>query len=222
MFQVGIFSLLCLKSIKTLVLIHHHLSNPSFMANYGTVQRPSTTSASPSLGEPYNPKNSTRKNLSVSDFKHLWPFNIPTTSESAAVRIIRNLGDFGLFYALFIWIGLFISLIPERKVSLIYLVIMTYITSVYLLVLRALPMSIDLNRFIDKKVVLFILAIVTMVELILTKAGLHLLATLGCGVPIILVHAVFTIRSELSVGGEDAVEGVPLMNSSETESVDIV
>ncbi|XP_062099600.1 uncharacterized protein LOC133805433 [Humulus lupulus] len=194
------------------------------MANYGTVQRPSTTSAPPLIGEPYDPKNSTRKNLSVSDLKHLWPFNIPTTTEAATIRIIRNLGDFGLFYALFIWIGLFISLIPERKVSLIYLVIMTYITAVYLLVLRALPKSVDLDRFIDKRVVLFILAIVTMVELILTKAAVHLFATLGIGVPIILVHAVLTIRNELSADGEasDAVEVVPLRNSNEAESVDIV
>ncbi|PON99749.1 Prenylated rab acceptor [Trema orientale] len=190
------------------------------MANYGTVQRPSTASPSPSTDHPYDPKDSTRKKFNI-----ICPFNIPTTQEAAAARIIRNLGDFGLYYALFIWLGLFIALIPQRKVSLIYLVAMTYVTGVYLLVLRALPNSVVLNNVIDKRLVLALLAIATMVELILTRAAIHLFASLGIGVPLILVHAVLTIRDDLFVGEEAtsaADQLVPLRNSNETPSVDIV
>ncbi|PON58830.1 Prenylated rab acceptor [Parasponia andersonii] len=192
------------------------------MANYGTVQRPSTTSPSPSTDHPYDPKDSTKK--SQPEFNIICPFSIPTTPEAAAARITRNLGDFGLYYALFIWLGLFIALIPQRKVSLIYLVAMTYVTSVYLLVLRALPNSVVLNTVIDKRLVLALLAIATMVELILTRAAIHLFASLGIGVPLILVHAVLTIRDDLFVGEEatSADQLVPLRNSNETQSVDIV
>ena len=192
------------------------------MANYGTVQRPSTASPSPSTDQPYDPKGATRKNLP--EFKFVCPFNIPTSPEAAAARIIRNLGDYGLYYALILWLGLFISLIPKRKVSLIYLVAMTYVTVVYLLVLRALPNSFVLNKVIGKRLVLALLVIATMVELILTRAAIHLFATLGIGVPIILVHAVFTIRDDLFVGDEASAAGelVLLGNSNETKSVDLV
>ncbi|KAJ1443642.1 Prenylated rab acceptor PRA1 [Sesbania bispinosa] len=158
------------------------------MANYGTTQRIPTSSTPSSTDDTYEPKGSHEK--MYNDLKFYCPINIPLTAEAAAVRIIRNLGNLGLYYTLFVWIILFITLIPQRKVSLILLVIMTYVTSLYLLLLRACPNSVLLHRIIDKRVILTLLAIATAVQLILTEAGIHLAVTLACSMPIVLIHAV--------------------------------
>ncbi|XP_025887322.1 uncharacterized protein [Solanum lycopersicum] len=86
------------------------------MASYGAVvQRPSATSANhPSQTQPDESKQlpNFEKNQPFS-FQVTCPVSIPTTPESAATRIIKNLGKFGLYYAEFVWIVLFIALIPK-------------------------------------------------------------------------------------------------------------
>uniref|UniRef100_A0A5B7BZ06 PRA1 family protein n=1 Tax=Davidia involucrata TaxID=16924 RepID=A0A5B7BZ06_DAVIN len=188
------------------------------MASYGTIHRPHLTSASLTSQTDDESKRKNRNN-----FKLICPFNIPSSPETAAVRIIRNLGSFGLYYTLFVWVILFITLIPKRKVSLIFLVAMTVVTSLYLLLLRLLPNSVVLHRIIDKRLVLALLAIVTAVELILTRAAIHLFVTLAAATPVILVHAVVRVRDDLFVDEEACAAGelVPLVykkKSSDAES----
>ncbi|XP_020204334.1 PRA1 family protein F4 [Cajanus cajan] len=160
------------------------------MVNYGTTQRISTSSTPPSTDadNTYEPKELREK--FYRNFRIYCPINIPSTSEAAGVRIMRNMVDFGLYYSLFVWIILFITLIPCRKVSLILLVIMTYVTTLYILLLRAFPNSVVLHRIIDKRAVMALLAVATAVQLILTEAGVHLAVTLASSVPVVLVHAV--------------------------------
>lgn len=165
-------------------------STSNLMANFGTTQRTpnTTTTPSPPSLDPYEPKGPHEK--LYTDFKIYWPFTMPLTSEAAAIRVIRNLEHLGLYYTLFVWIILFITLIPQRKVSLILFVTMTYVTALYILLLRVFPNSVVLHRIIDKRVVLALLAIATAVQLILTEAGIHLAVTLASSVPVLLVHAV--------------------------------
>ncbi|XP_059440154.1 PRA1 family protein F3-like [Corylus avellana] len=193
------------------------------MASYGTMHRPTASSStSPSKGDrPDDSKDSTRKKRN--DFKLLCPFNVPLSPEAAAVRIIRNLGYFGLYYTIFVWIILFISLVPKRKVSLIFLVAMTLVTCFYLILLRALPNSVGLlDKVIDKRLVLAFLAAVTAAELILTRAGIHLCVTLACGIPIILVHAVLRVTDDLFVGEETCAAGelVPLVSMKSSGDIE--
>ncbi|CAK9149405.1 unnamed protein product [Ilex paraguariensis] len=101
------------------------------------------------LLQPHKPK--TFKAKTQTNFNLIFPFNIPLTPEAAAVRIIRNLGYFRLYYTMFIWVILFITLVPKRKLSLVLLVVMTVVASLYLQLLRALPDSIVLHRIIDKR-----------------------------------------------------------------------
>ncbi|KAL2478039.1 PRA1 family protein F2 [Forsythia ovata] len=195
------------------------------MASYGTTtQRPATSSPSPTISRDDESEESTRKYLN--SFQFTCPFNIPSTPESAAVRIIKNLAKFSLYYAIFVWTVLFITLIPQRKVSLILLVAMTEVTVLYFLLLRALPNSVVLHRIIDKRVVLFLLFMITSVELILTHAFIHLFATLSATIPIILLHAVLTKRDEVFVNeeGRGAGELVPLVEErvSDAEPVNLV
>ncbi|XP_030967440.1 uncharacterized protein LOC115987964 isoform X2 [Quercus lobata] len=77
-------------------------------------------------------------------------------------------------------------------------------------------------RIIDKRLVLTLLAIGTAVELILTRAAIHLLVSLACGIPIVLVHAVLRVSDDLFVGEEACAAGelVPLVHGK-TGDVDI-
>ncbi|KAF5732857.1 PRA1 family protein F2 [Tripterygium wilfordii] len=183
------------------------------MANYGSAtQRPHLTS--PQVSD-HDAGDSTGKQSK--EFRFVCPFNIPSNPESAATRIIKNLYNLGLYYSLFVWLVLFISLIPARKVSLIYLVIMTYITTLYLLLIKAIPATSFLHKIIGRGVVLPLICLVTMVELILTKAGLHLLICLAATMPIVLVHAVLWVLNDVAVdGGGGGEEVVALVQKSDT------
>ena len=158
------------------------------MANLGTTQRiPTSSKPSSPKTETYEPKSPNAK--LYADFKFYCPINIPLTQEAATSRIIRNLENIGLYYTLFIWIILFITLIPDRKVSLILLVIMTYVTTLYCLILRSCPNSYVLHKIIDKRIVLSFLVIATSVQLIMNDAGTKFAITSTCSVPVVLLHA---------------------------------
>ncbi|KAL6547317.1 hypothetical protein OROMI_023038 [Orobanche minor] len=136
-------------------------------------------------------KDFSRKKLYTISFS--FPFDIPSSLESAALRIVRNLESFSLYYATFVWTLLFVALIPKRKVSVVCLVATTEVAFLYSLMMCALPDSVILHTTIDKRIVYF-LFVVTAVELILSKAGLHLLIVLSVTVPIVMLIATLTKR----------------------------
>lgn len=94
-------------------------------------------------------------------------------------------------------------LIPRHKISLILLVIMTYVTTLYCLVLRAYPNSVLLHRSVDKRFVFGLLVFATLVQLILTDAGVYLAVSLACVVPLVLLHAVLWVSHHTFVETED-------------------
>lgn len=152
------------------------------------VQRPSTLQTTEPISQ--TTRIPMKQNGSSSSlFKILWPLSFPSTEEAAVARISTNFKVFGLYYLFFIYIVLFIALIPKRKVSLILLVIMKEITFLYVLLLRALPNSVFLHKIIDKRFVFFLLSIITGVELVLTGSAIHLLVTLASASPIVLAHS---------------------------------
>ncbi|KAB2626881.1 PRA1 family protein B6-like [Pyrus ussuriensis x Pyrus communis] len=190
------------------------------MASYGTVQRPSTTSTPPppptATDDLNQRKDSTGKKRN--DSKLFCLFNIPATPEATAVRIVRNFSYFGLYYTLFIFTILSITLVPQRKDSLIFLTVMTVVGCLYLVLLRVVPESLLLHKTVERLVVLVLLAIGTMIELILTDAAVHLFVTLASVIPILLVHAVFRVRDDVFVeeaGGFG--EFVPLTTTDESK-----
>ncbi|XP_058086499.1 PRA1 family protein F4-like [Magnolia sinica] len=187
------------------------------MAIYGTVQRPSTL-ASSAFTEPARPRPGSDRRV-PSGFSLLRSFNIPSSAEAAAVRIIRNLGYFRVLYILLLWSILFMSLVPRRRVSLIFLVATTAVSCLYLLLLQAVPDSVVLHKIIDRRLVLALLMIVTIVELVLTCATIHLLVSLAIGVPIILVHAVLRSQDDLFVNEQASAAGelVPLVDKKDSD-----
>ncbi|KAH0704183.1 hypothetical protein KY290_002140 [Solanum tuberosum] len=189
------------------------------MASYGAVvQRLSATSPNPpSQTQPDESKQLPNfEKTQPFSFQVTCPFSIPATPESAATRIIKNLGKFGPYYAEFVWIVLFIALIPERKVSVVYLVALKEVAVLYLILLRAVANSVLfrwLIAFDTRLIVLPLLAIGTCVALILTNAGIHLAITLAATLPIILAHAVLWIAEDCSFNEEINQEHVPLVHT---------
>lgn len=175
------------------------------MANYGaTTQRPSTNPPPPPAENDDVSKDSSKKKIYTIAFS--FPFDIPSSPESAAIRVARNLESFSLYYATFVWTVLFIALIPRRNVSIVFLVAATEVAFLYSLLLRALPGSV-LHRIIDKRIVFFILFVVAGVALVLTNAALHLLIVLASTVPLVILHAALSKRDapvEVDEDGEMA------------------
>ncbi|KAF8028526.1 hypothetical protein BT93_E1218 [Corymbia citriodora subsp. variegata] len=181
------------------------------MSNLGVTQRPSSTVSSST------PQMETARELKAKA-KFVFPLGFPATPEAAAARIIKNLSHLGLFYMLVLWVGLSISLVPERKFSLLLLMAMTIIANQYLIMVRLMPNSICGNKAVDKMLVLVPVAIVTIVGLILTRAAIHLFATLGIGIPVILVHAVLWrdsgfVNEEVSASDSAPGELAPLVDN---------
>ncbi|KAJ6959159.1 hypothetical protein NC653_037455 [Populus alba x Populus x berolinensis] len=159
------------------------------MAGHGTIdQRPSTMSKPTTPTDPEDWTGKNRDDFERPEFRLVCPFSIPSSPEAASLRIIRNLGHFALYYTHFVWIVLFITLIPQRKI-------------------------------IYKSMVLGLIAVATMIELIATAAGLHLVITLAATVPIVLIHAVLWVREDFFVeertgGGGGGGELVSLIDES--------
>lgn len=178
------------------------------MASYGATQRPSVSpSSSP---EPNYEYEKSRKNQFT--FQITIPFSIPSTPESAATRIIRNLEKFRLYYFEFVWLVLFIALIPKRKVSLIILAATKEAAIIYTLLMRAVPASLVLvHKILDKRLILSLLALGTGIALIATHSGLHLVITLAATMPIILAHAGLWSGWVDSVENNNVDEYTPLL-----------
>ncbi|KAL3621879.1 hypothetical protein CASFOL_034075 [Castilleja foliolosa] len=180
------------------------------MADYGTTtHRPSLSSSNSPTPQDVESKNPSKKityTLSLS-----FPFNFPSTPESAAVRIVRNLEKFGLYYAILIWTALFISLVPERKVSVIFLVSTTEVAFLYFLLLRACPNSAIIHRIIDKRLVFFVLFVITVVMMVLTHAVVHLFVVLAATTPVVLVHAALSKMEDVIVKQADRGEMAHLL-----------
>ncbi|KAH6826146.1 Tetratricopeptide repeat superfamily protein [Perilla frutescens var. hirtella] len=162
------------------------------MANYGTTatHRPSTNPP-PSQNDDESKGSSSKKPYTIT---FSFPFDLPSSPESAAVRIVRNLERFSLYLVTFIWTVLFIALVPDRKVSVVFLVATTEVAFLYFLLLRALPDSVILHKIVDKRFVFFLLFVVTAVEMILTDAAVHLFIVLAATVPVVVLIAALIKR----------------------------
>ncbi|KAL6008336.1 hypothetical protein ACLOJK_033845 [Asimina triloba] len=198
-----------------------HLVFPSIllkMANYGTVGRPSSLANSLSSVQ-VRPLPASTSWVPPSEFE-LQLFSIPSTPEALVKCVIRNLAYFQFHNIFFVWLILFVSLVPRRHISLIFLVGTTAVACLYLLLLRAVPDSMVLHRIIDRRLVLAFLGIVAAVEFILTHAVIHLLVSLATGIPIILFHVVFRSQDDLFVSERASAAGelVPLVDKKESKT----
>ncbi|XP_077254183.1 PRA1 family protein F3-like [Tasmannia lanceolata] len=173
------------------------------MAAYGPILRPSTVSSSAPIDP--SPDHPSPARRSLNEFGFTWVFGVPSTPKVALVRVLKNLCYFREYYTLIVWLILFVSLVPKRHESLIFLVALTAVAYLYNLLTRAIHDSVVSHKVIDPRLVLALIGIIVIVELVITKAIVHLLVSLAIGVPIILVHAILRVSNDI-VGNQETFE----------------
>ncbi|KMZ67787.1 hypothetical protein ZOSMA_259G00080 [Zostera marina] len=138
---------------------------------------------------------STRKALTR--FARPASFSPPPDSEAAAVRAVRNISYFRTHYAVVLWIVLLFTLAPHRRATLFFLMAMSKIGAFYVILLRTFPNSWILHKLLNQRLVLATVAMVVLVEMVISDSVGHLMFALGIGLPIVIVHAVFRTRDDL-------------------------
>nr|DAD18339.1 TPA_asm: hypothetical protein HUJ06_019802 [Nelumbo nucifera] len=122
-------------------------------------------------------------------------FAIPTSAEVAAVRFIRNTRCSWFRYAFTIWAILFLSLL--RGPFLLWS-LMSMTVGVCIRAMTFLRNGKEMAEFNSMEIFLTMsasfLVVITVVELLFTSAVVHLLVSLGVGLPLVLAHAVFRVR----------------------------
>ncbi|KAM7476042.1 hypothetical protein LguiB_023285 [Lonicera macranthoides] len=134
---------------------------------------------------------------------------LPSGFGDAIKRIKTNIGYFQMNYVILVLFILFLSLL-WHPISLIVFVAMMA-AWLFLYFLRDEPLVI-LNRTISDRVVMIILAVLTIVLLLLTHATLNILVSLLIGVVLVLVHSAFRKTDDLFLD-EEAAETSGLLTS---------
>lgn len=172
------------------------------MTTYGTI--PVGTPVSPSLGYISFAKERIRSGLGAlrpwKEMVQLRSLSIPATVAEAFQRVSTNAAYFRMNYAIVILFILFLSLL-WHPISLIVFVV-TMAAWLFLYFLRDGPVVI-LGRSIDDRLVMAVLAVVTIVLLFLTHVTVNILVSLLIGAVVVLAHSVLRMTEDLFVDGED-------------------
>ncbi|KAJ9688171.1 hypothetical protein PVL29_014079 [Vitis rotundifolia] len=172
------------------------------MTTYGTI--PAGTPVSSSLGYISFARERIRSSLGTrrpwKEMVQLRSLSIPANAAEAFQRIRTNAAYFRMNYVIVILFILFLSLL-WHPISLIVFVV-TMAAWLFLYFLRDGPVVI-LGRSIDDRVVMAVLAVVTIVLLFLTDVTINILVSLLIGVVVVLTHSVVRMTEDLFVDGED-------------------
>ncbi|CAL9081288.1 unnamed protein product, partial [Musa textilis] len=121
-------------------------------------------------------------------------------AEAAAVRAVRNLRSFRLHYALLLWVLLLASLFPRRRATMLFFTAAFF----YGVLLKAFPNSALLRQVLDHRLAAALVLAVIGVELVMTRALPQFLLAMAIGLPVVLLHAVFRVRDDLTTSSEVA------------------
>lgn len=188
------------------------------MTNYGTIP---TSSSPPSTNLEFISRAKTKIKEGLGT-RRPWKlmfnfrsFNLPAGFADAISRVKINIGYFQMNYALVVLLVIFVSLIWHPISLIVFLALMA--VWVFLYFLRDEPLVI-FGRLISDRVVLVLMAILTIVLLLLTGATLNILISLLVGVVLVVIHAAFRRTDDLFVDEEEAYGFAPAGGSSAAAS----
>ncbi|XP_074585471.1 uncharacterized protein LOC141841229 [Curcuma longa] len=167
------------------------------MASYGGVLRRSASV----VQRARDGVRSTRKALAR--FARPQSFAAPPDAEAAAVRAVRNLRSFRFHYALLIWILILASLFPRRRPTMLFLMAASKLALFFGALLKVFPNSALIQRIVDRRVMGALVIFVIGTEIVVTSAVLQFLLAMAVGVPLVLLHAVFRARDDLTAEVEE-------------------
>lgn len=173
------------------------------MTNYGTI--PTSSSPSTNLEFISRAKQRVKEGLATRrPWKIMFNFRsfaLPAGFSDAVRRVRENIGYFQMNYAIVVLIVLFLSLL-WHPISLIVFVVLVA-AWLFLYFLRDEPLVV-LGRMISDRVVLVVMAVLTIALLLLTGAVSNILVALLIGVVLVVAHAAFRRTDDLFYDEEEA------------------
>lgn len=177
------------------------------MANYGTIPTSSSPpGTNPNLEYISRAKDRLKAGLGTRrpwrEMFDVHSFSLPRSFREAMSRVKANLAYFSMNYALVALLIVFLSLL-WHPISLIVFIAMMAVW-LFLYFLRDEPLTI-FGRLVTDKVVLIVLAVLTILVLLFTGATTEILSALLVAVVVVLVHAALRRCDNLPTDEESAL-----------------
>ncbi|KAJ8553280.1 hypothetical protein K7X08_023958 [Anisodus acutangulus] len=173
------------------------------MTNYGTI--PTSSSGPVNVEYISRAKDVIKEGLGSrrpwKEMFNLHSIKLPSSISDAISRIKTNFSYFQMNYALIVLGIVFLSLLWHPISLIVFIVLMA--VWLFLYFLRDEPLVI-FNRLISERVVLIVLAVITLGLLLLTHATSNILISLAVGVVVVLIHAAIRKTDDLFMDEEAA------------------